>query len=183
MATTSRREKILETARNLFVKQGYDGTAVGDIAKSLDISKASVTYHFPAKADFLGALAAPLLDALEVVLSEFPEPAWPGQVRDLLDEYFGVLLANAGVARWIDTDPALRSSSDLPGTQLRVINQELVDRMVWESDDEVDRMRALAVIGGIWRPLHSEPVDDVISHRAEIVEAALMSYRDLNEYD
>jgi len=41
--------KIMEVARVLFAKQGFEGTSIRDIAKAADVNVAAVNYHFSHK--------------------------------------------------------------------------------------------------------------------------------------
>lgn len=43
------RERLLDASAALFSKQGYNGTALRDIAKSLDMKAGSLYYHFDSK--------------------------------------------------------------------------------------------------------------------------------------
>ncbi len=58
MMTTDTREKILQAAAKLFVRQGYTATSVNQISKEAGIGKATVYHHFPDKQ----AIAYSLLD-------------------------------------------------------------------------------------------------------------------------
>lgn len=58
MASMSRRDQkvatrsaILYVAADEFDAKGYVGTAISDIAKRLDLTKGSVYFHFPSKAE------------------------------------------------------------------------------------------------------------------------------------
>lgn len=62
------RERILDAARELFLRQGFHATAVREIAERVGLTKTAVLYHYPAKLDLAAALAAPLLDALEAAM-------------------------------------------------------------------------------------------------------------------
>lgn len=44
-------EKIVEAGRQLIMRRGYNGFSYADIAEAVDIRKASIHHHFPAKAD------------------------------------------------------------------------------------------------------------------------------------
>ena len=50
------REKILEAALSLFAEKGYNGTSVGQIAKSVGIKAPSLYKHFKGKEDILNTL-------------------------------------------------------------------------------------------------------------------------------
>src|SRR3546814_372220 len=53
-----RRGKILSSARELFDRQGYEATTVGQIAKASNSALRTVYNVFPAKIDILAALIA-----------------------------------------------------------------------------------------------------------------------------
>lgn len=66
MASTSRQEQklatrsaVLRVAAEEFDAKGYVGTAISDIAKRLELTKGSVYFHFPSKAQ----LAAEVVDS------------------------------------------------------------------------------------------------------------------------
>lgn len=179
-AAPSRRDLILDVARTMFVGRGYDGTTIGDIAAKLDISKAAVSYHFPSKADFLDALLDPLLTELTEIIARHPAPSWPTGARQLFGEYLTALVAEIDLATWLDTDPALRVGGR-HGTRLRELDLQLARSLTGNSRRHNDRMRALAAIGGIWRPIHHETADEIEAHLDEIVDAALVSYAPLTE--
>jgi TetR/AcrR family transcriptional regulator, transcriptional repressor for nem operon len=44
-------EKIVEAGRQLIMRRGYNGFSYADVAEAVDIRKASIHHHFPAKAD------------------------------------------------------------------------------------------------------------------------------------
>lgn len=50
------RERILDTALDLFTDQGYDKTSLREIAEALGLTKAALYYHFEHKEDILLAL-------------------------------------------------------------------------------------------------------------------------------
>lgn len=70
MAAIDTGQRILDIAERLVQTRGFNGFSYADIAESLRMTKASLHYHFPAKADlgrrlieryeqnFVGALAA-----------------------------------------------------------------------------------------------------------------------------
>lgn len=64
----STRAQILDAARSLFVRQGYQHTSIREIAERLGMTKTAVLYHFPTKADILTAVAEPFLDDLAEVV-------------------------------------------------------------------------------------------------------------------
>ncbi len=55
---------MLRTAIDLFNKQGYDRTTVGDVAKALGLSKSAIYHHVPSKEHLLAAALDEALDGL-----------------------------------------------------------------------------------------------------------------------
>lgn len=51
-----RREQLLQAAARLFVTRGYAATSMSDIARTLDLTKGALAYHFPNKESVLSAI-------------------------------------------------------------------------------------------------------------------------------
>ena len=64
MDAGSRRELILEQAKNLFAERGYAATSIDDIAAASGVTKPVVYDHFASKRDLYVALMKRLRDAL-----------------------------------------------------------------------------------------------------------------------
>lgn len=60
-------EKILSTARRLFVQQGYTATSMRQVAEAAEIGKATIYHHFPDKQSILTALLRHNLNRMEAV--------------------------------------------------------------------------------------------------------------------
>ena len=56
------RERILDTALDLFIEQGYDKTSLREIAERVGVTKAALYYHFASKDQIFRTLVQPLLD-------------------------------------------------------------------------------------------------------------------------
>jgi AcrR family transcriptional regulator len=69
----STRQRILDTALDLFTKQGFDGTSLREIAEKLGVTKAALYYHFASKDDILMALHMRLHEFGKDALSEIAE--------------------------------------------------------------------------------------------------------------
>ena len=55
-AAVSTRERILDVALERFIRQGYAGTSLREIAEDLGFSKAALYYHYASKEDIFLAL-------------------------------------------------------------------------------------------------------------------------------
>jgi len=51
-----RRKEIIEAAKNLFIKEGFDNTAVSDIANHINIASGLVYHYFKSKTELLYAV-------------------------------------------------------------------------------------------------------------------------------
>ena len=57
-----RRAEILDTARELFIKKGYEQTSINDILKIVDIAKGTFYYYFDSKEEVLMAIILDIVD-------------------------------------------------------------------------------------------------------------------------
>jgi AcrR family transcriptional regulator len=64
------RERIIAEAGALFVRHGYDGISMREIAEACSLSKAGIYYHFKDKEDLFLALLANNLERVGSLLAE-----------------------------------------------------------------------------------------------------------------
>ncbi len=64
------RERIFETALDLFVAKGLDETTVAEIAEAADIGKGTFFTYFPTKESIFADVSVQLVDAMERGLDE-----------------------------------------------------------------------------------------------------------------
>jgi TetR/AcrR family transcriptional repressor of nem operon len=81
------RDRLIETARTLFLQNGYGNTGIAQILKVANVGSGSLYYYFPTKEDLLLA-----------VLQKYKEMLWPfviqpvfERVSDPVERIFGVL--------------------------------------------------------------------------------------------
>ena len=51
-----RRQELIEAAETLFLKKGYENTAVSDIVREINVAQGTFYYHFFSKSDILEAV-------------------------------------------------------------------------------------------------------------------------------
>lgn len=66
---------VLRRAIDLFNRQGYDGTSIGDIAKELGLTKSAIYHHVPSKEHLLSAALDEALGELTLAVDEAVDPA------------------------------------------------------------------------------------------------------------
>ncbi len=64
------QQTVLRRAVDLFNRQGYDATSMGDLARELGLSKSAIYHHVPGKEHLLAAALNEALDGLTVVIDE-----------------------------------------------------------------------------------------------------------------
>jgi AcrR family transcriptional regulator len=70
------RQRILDTALDLFIERGYDKTSLREIAERVGVTKAALYYHFSSKEDIIRTLVQPFFDMmspLAVALASRPD--------------------------------------------------------------------------------------------------------------
>jgi AcrR family transcriptional regulator len=75
------RDRILAAATRLFAAQGFDGTALQQIADEVGVTKQAVLHHFPSKDELRGAVLAGLLLRWNDVLPRLLVAATAGDLR------------------------------------------------------------------------------------------------------
>lgn len=64
------REAVLRTAIDLFNRQGYDATSIGDLSVELGVTKSALYHHFASKEALLAAALDEALDGLSRAVDE-----------------------------------------------------------------------------------------------------------------
>jgi AcrR family transcriptional regulator len=103
------RERILQTALDLFIEQGYDKASLREIAERVGVTKAALYYHFASKEEIFRTLVQPILDLQEQAMALVKEQPsieeWSAGLTTLVDwvipqrRLFELLESNQGPAR------------------------------------------------------------------------------------
>lgn len=81
------RDRIIEIAADLFLKQGYGATGIAQILEAAGILRGSLYYHFPTKEDLL---LATLQWRKKMMWPEVMQPVFD-RIDDPLERVFGIL--------------------------------------------------------------------------------------------
>ncbi len=90
----STRDRILETATDLFIEQGYETTSLREIAERVGVTKAALYYHFASKAELVEALVEPLARDQKEFLDALPASPTIVEWADALDALVDWMVAN-----------------------------------------------------------------------------------------
>lgn len=86
---------VLRRAIELFIKQGYEATSIGDLARDLGVTKSAIYHHVPSKEALLAAALDEALDgltaAIDGALSEDPDTTAYDRLRTAVRESVEIL--------------------------------------------------------------------------------------------
>lgn len=106
------KQEILETALHLFSIQGYEATAISQIADAVGIRKASLYSHFASKQEILDALVRDGLERYDrhsiFARADWDDPAFTKDRQDMTPD--AVLQTVLGQVRYILHDPQISKS-------------------------------------------------------------------------
>lgn len=170
-ATTPRRadgaHRAIASATDLFIRQGYAGTSLQEVADRAGVSKSLLHYHFDSKPDLLQAVVSDYLAETEDVLDglEGQPHTTPEHV---LESYRDVLLRHRLAARLLNTD-VTATAVDVIGTRFREAHAR------WRALLSSSPVAAAAAIGMLTRPvvmLANVPDDELAAHLGAIITSA-----------
>ncbi len=108
------QERILVAARKLFLRKGYEGTTVAEIADAAEVSRATVFWNFKDKASLFREtftrLLAPFRESLDRNLEEVDAEKRLYELVAIYESFStGHLTAIGGFVRWAVETPTFRS--------------------------------------------------------------------------
>lgn len=149
----ARRAQLLESAREVFVAQGYHAAAMDDIAENAGVSKPVLYQHFPGKLDLYLALLDAAVDKVIDETREALESTHDNRQRVAATMYafYNYVASEQGEFRLVfesdlTNEPAVRERID------RVTNEcaELIAHVIHDDTglpDEQSRLLAVALVG------------------------------------
>lgn len=103
MINTELEQRIIDTARRLFIQKGFNATSMSDIAIQVGINRPTLYYYFRTKERMFQAVSASLvaqmLPKINNILAE--DMPFLERVRLILDHYMDMLIENPFIARFI----------------------------------------------------------------------------------
>lgn len=109
------RRKILDAARELFAKEGYDNVTMRRIAEAIEYSPTTIYLHFEDKDDLVEALCHEDFGRLLEALSQLPPAADPlERIRQLGRAYVGFAVDNPNQFRFMFMRPVRKDEMHGP---------------------------------------------------------------------
>jgi AcrR family transcriptional regulator len=168
------RQEILVTALELFLAQGYDATSLREIAERLDITKAALYYHFPAKEQLVVELTRQFLnDLADLVAQARGERGREHQTcrAELLSAYLDILVEHHQVVDLLSRNPSTQNHPDV-GLRARNLIEALTAELAGPDATAEDKIRVACAIGSI-HSVALTPSAEAGKARAVILGAAL----------
>ena len=78
------QETVLRRAIDVFNRQGYEGTSMGDLARELGLTKSAIYHHVPSKEHLLAAALDEALDGLAAAIDGAVDGAGPASAANRL---------------------------------------------------------------------------------------------------
>ncbi|MBI4857267.1 MAG: TetR/AcrR family transcriptional regulator [Acetobacterium woodii] len=105
----SKKEVILENAKQLFSEKGYDGTSMDEIALRTGVPKSLIYYHFKCKEELLNAIVFKFFDEYDQLLREDGADS-----KERANSYFDYLEKNSDFLRIILVESLKRGDKSVP---------------------------------------------------------------------
>ena len=111
--TTDTKDRIVSTAKRLFIQQGYRGTSTKQIAREAGISEMTLFRHFPTKERVFRKVIQPLVSFFDnLQLREEPNPKT--LIKQMLENRLSFLCEEGDLVRLVLMESYLTSLSFNP---------------------------------------------------------------------
>lgn len=105
----SKKEVILENAKQLFSEKGYDGTSMDEIARQTGVPKSLIYYHFKSKETLLNAIIFRFFDEYDQLLRANSDDS-----KERTNTYFDYLEKNSDFLRIILVESLKKGNKSVP---------------------------------------------------------------------
>ncbi|OGO34641.1 MAG: hypothetical protein A2Z03_05540 [Chloroflexi bacterium RBG_16_56_8] len=185
------REDILDAAAQVFRIKGFHGASMSDIAKAVNLQKASLYHHVSSKQEILLALLDRALDMLTERISSIAAQSIPAdeKLRQMIRSYLQALAENPDLSsvllfehRSLDRKAHARHvphRDRFEGIWREVINQGVKSRIFGCPDIDI-AVRALMGVQNwtlTWyRPDGSKPIESIADEYADLFFNGLLVF-------
>jgi AcrR family transcriptional regulator len=153
MPRSERRAQLLESALEVFVRQGYHAAAMDDIADRAGVSKPVLYQHFPGKLELYLALVDTSCDQIIENCREALARTQDNRERvaGTMDVFFGYVAADTGAFRLVfesdlTNEPAVRERVERVTTECARMIAEVIAEDTG-LPEEASRLLAVSLVG------------------------------------
>ena len=176
-APEERRQEILDTALELFLKNGYEGTAISDIVQKLSVSQGLFYYYFESKDEVFEAAMEQFADEFAAKLAAMITNSSLSilQRMELIISSMNTMFsASSGLVRE-DIEPATRLDTDYR-LSIRIIQLliEPISRVFEETNEQgktaiENTIATASFLGfGLFGLIHGHPEKGPYGHHLEL---------------
>lgn len=159
-----RRQEIIDTARKMFMKDGFDKTQMADISKKMNVAAGTIYHYFKSKTELLYAV----IDELTAEKMEIKSRVLNDTKISALDRLKPLLISSQNVEKYENVgksfggDPALiqyyltklnHSSSSLLESLIEQGNEDGSWKCMYPKDTAVFILHGLAGVMAEWQQL------------------------------
>jgi AcrR family transcriptional regulator len=164
-------DRLLDTARQLFLEHGYAGTSLQMIADELGVTKAALYYHVKTKDELLAALITPALSALERLLDDIEAAPARRRPRLFVDRYVDFLLEHRGVTALGVRDATFVTHPSVVEVVVRI--QRRIKQLLHANELSFDEgVRFAGALGALQAGVAAFPDADCAQLRAPLLSMA-----------
>jgi AcrR family transcriptional regulator len=169
MEISSKRQEILDAARECFARFGYEKTTVDDIGKMVGMNKASLYYYYKSKEAIYGeVILYELQDAMQMLQSKIED--MPG-CRDKLLTYFQKKLRH--MHRWMNVHNL--SMEIWRNVQPSLTHSQLFDQIKERESDFINAIMLDCIEHGEIKPCDTRRIARTILTVVEAVKTKAFS--------
>ncbi|GAA2630736.1 TetR/AcrR family transcriptional regulator [Actinomadura fulvescens] len=140
------RQRIQDTALELFLEHGYEKTSLREIAERLEVTKAALYYHFKTKEDIVLSLFDRLGTSFdELIAWAEGEPPTLETRRELLRRLNEELAGSTPLFRFLQENQAAMRDMR-PGEDFKDRMQSLARLIIDQEADVVGRVRSVSAL-------------------------------------
>jgi AcrR family transcriptional regulator len=164
------REQILATALDLFTTQGYDATSLREIADRLDLTKAALYYHFPAKELLLLELTRPFLDGVSRLVTDL-RSSKTCDPEVVLAAYLDLFIDHIDIVGLLGREPATQHHPDI-GQRVRSLVLAIQQHLAGPDPSPTRAVRTACAMGVV-HAVPQMPTEALRDERDTVLAAAL----------
>lgn len=171
--TTDTRARLLTTALELFVQEGFEKTTLQDIADRLGLTKAALYYHFRSKAELIRGVVQPAVEEINAFFDEAHGTTMP--LREFLERYFDLVYAHRLVFLALVREPSGLTNADAE-TWVTDWATRVEEVLAGPDPGNEERIRVMTAASGLARCaflLSDIPLDELRATAVSIAHATL----------
>lgn len=168
--STDTKQRIIDTAIELFTSKGYSNTSMNDIIDSINISKGSVYWHFPSKeAIYLSVVRESFNQWFEMLDEQLAPLADP---VEKIRTYCRLLISTVDIPAW-------RISPELYWTEFEPSTKAEIEALLAKDDAIIDSLLNEAMDQGLIRKDNTEKIRWIFFALLEgLFEKVILAYKE-----